>query len=270
MLAREIDVVGLPGIEHRRAQQFSDCNQGLNRRSAFARLLGDDDRILGLAQHARQVFDRRRLCRRRNGEHGRGRIGAHRLHQELGRHRDEDRTFRRRHRQLAGALHGMRQDHARVESEAPFHTVLHEARRPADIGEQPQPLAPHDRVRALGKTDRFAGQHHHRNALMQRGAHAHRGVKRADRGVQHERRKLPGRLGVSRGHAHRGFFMARGKIFRNIGPMQLRKRLPERRPVRAGRGKDPLDAHRAQHAQERFGSAQTLHWPMPSSGISFA
>src|SRR5437879_1556510 len=39
---------------------------------------------------------------------------------------------------------------------------------------------------------------------------------------------------------------------------------------RAGRGKNPLDPHRAQHAQEGFGSAQALHWPMPSSGISFA
>src|SRR5216110_2507370 len=172
--------------------------------------------------------------------------------------------------QLAGALHGMRQDRAHVEAEAPFHAVLHEARRPADVGKQPQPLASHDRVRPFRKADRFAGQHYHRNALVQRGAHAHRGVKRAHRGVQHDRRELPARLGVSRGHANRGFFMARGKVFRNIRPMQLRKRLPERRPVRAGRGKYPLDAHRAQHAQEGFGSAKALHWPMPSSGISFA
>ena len=220
--AREIEVVGLPGLVHRRVERLGERDQRL---TAAGSLPASSVTITGFfaAQRLRD-FSRGRRNHRWARQRGRRRVGCHAGDagtrwaptRTPGRAAPTPRAGRRAARYAAAARH--------VEAEAPLHAGLHQARRAAEVGEQAQPLPAHLGRRRLGEADHLAGQDHHRDALVQRGARDHRRVQRADGGVHHHRRELPGRLGVAERHGHRGFFMPRRDIpFR---PEGIRPRAP--------------------------------------------
>ena len=200
----------------------------------------------------------------------RRRAGDHALHEVLGRDRHEHRPPRRRHRELASALHGVRQECAPVQGEAPLHARLHQPGGAAGVGEQAKPLPADLRPGRLGEADRFAGQNDHRDALVQRRPHDHGRVQRAHGRVEANGRELPGRLRVAHRHRHRGFLVARRDVLRKVAVRVRRgERLPDRRPVGAGRREDALDPHRTEAAQQRFRAARCGAQRIPSRRAAF-
>src|SRR2546425_7027668 len=68
MGAWKVDVSGVSRFHDRSAQQLSQLNQSLDSTDGSPELLGDDDRVFRLGQHAGQLFDPSRVGRRTVGE----------------------------------------------------------------------------------------------------------------------------------------------------------------------------------------------------------
>ena len=85
---------------------------------------------------------------------------------------------------------------------------------------------------------------------MERAAQRHRGVQRADGGVNHDCGKLAGGFGVAARHTDSDFFVARADIQRYALALRFGfgESFPHRRPFGAGGRKDSVHTHMGKHA----------------------
>ena len=136
--------------------------------------------------------------------------------------------------------------------------MIHEFGGTAHISQMASPLSPWIGPLVFAKTDGLSGEDNHRDLLVQRAAHSHGRVQRADGGVNHHRRQFACRLCIAARHAHGDFLMASAHINRHAFYAGFRQRFPQRRPFRSGGGKNPLHTHLAQNAQHGLGTCQSF------------
>ncbi len=167
VVAWKVEITEMTALDHRCAEHFGQRHEVLDGAGGTPDLVGDDQRTGRTGQHLRRALDRR--CtndRLRRDAIGRPWLDNHRLEHVLHRDRDERRTTRGRHRQLAGTLNRRGQDCRIGEGVAPLHDVAHQLGRPAVVGKHSQPLLARIGGVHVAEADRLAGEHHHRHALV--------------------------------------------------------------------------------------------------------
>src|SRR4029453_2130656 len=145
----------------------------------------------------------------------------------------------------AGGLVGRWEKRFRVDAIAPFDAAVDEPCRATDIGQSTEPLRAYVRPGFFAESQRFAGEHDHRNLLMERAAQRHGRMQRADSRVNHDCGKLSCGLGISAGHADSDLLMARADVQRNSLALRLRfsESFPNRRPLRSRRSENSTHSH---------------------------
>src|SRR5215831_6285680 len=101
------------------------------------------------------------------------RILCHLVEEIFHRDGDEDGSLGRSQRQLAGTLDGRRQQRFCVDAITPFNASVDEPCGSADIGQSTEPLRAYIWPGFFAESERFAGEHHHWNLLVERAAQRH-------------------------------------------------------------------------------------------------
>ena len=107
-------------------------------------------------------------------------------------------------------------------------------------------------VAVLAEGDRLAAKDDHGHLLVHGRAHGHGRVLGAHRRVEHHGGELAGGLRIPARHPHCNLLVTGREVLGDIARrvVRLGEKLPDRRPLRARRGEDSLDAHGGEHAQE--------------------
>ena len=265
MRAGEVQVCGMPAIHHGGAQRLGERHQVLDCAHAASDLLGHDHGIARPDEGPSQLVERGGIGGGRMGVAGHGGgIGRHRREQVLHGQRHEDRPSRGSHGELASALDGGGQDHWCVEAKAPLGRAFHEPRRAAHVGQEAQPLMA-EVVAVLAEGDGLAGKDDHGHLLVHGRAHGHGRVLGPHRRMEHHGRELAGGLRVTARHPQCDLLVTGREVVGDIARrvVGLGEKLPDRRPLRARRGEDPLHAHEGEHAQKGLGPCHSFRFHVP-------
>ena len=95
VLARKVEVVRLPAVEHRRAERLGELDERVDRAAIAPDFFGDDERAARRGELAGERIECRGIRRRRRGQARRGQFRGCIFHQVLDRHGEEHRAARR-------------------------------------------------------------------------------------------------------------------------------------------------------------------------------
>jgi hypothetical protein len=239
---REVGAAAL--VDDTRLQRLGELDQQLDAVRRARHAVGDDHRVLRLGEELRRFLHGAAVARgRRGGNVARdielvAAVGLDRLLLQPGVERDHHRTVGRRHRDLVGAHHRLRE-------------VLQRHRRVVPLGE-----VAHQRVdvlrgvegrharRTRRRIEVVAADHDHRHTVAPGVVDRHRRVLQAHGAVAERHQRLAGNLEVAVAHRDGGFLVHAGEELRHLVAAVVDERLVDAAVARGAVRRAVLDAER--------------------------